>query len=197
MGPQSCSVTPPPSPCSVLQAQPSGSSWTSGRGVGMVPWVRAPGILDPLLLLLLLREEPWAGVLGHLRPWCRTRPQRMRGAERSLVTVGRSFTVAKGFVPLWGIGYGKGGRPPSPPAVCLGRVAGQASAARRPARPIRVTGSHLAGFLRPGTHRGKSSGGCCSQDMSFCTKGGQVQGRKEGGVPPLTPREHRAGRQRP
>lgn len=26
----------------------------------------------------------------------------MRGAERSLVTVGRSFTVAKGFVPLWG-----------------------------------------------------------------------------------------------
>lgn len=30
------------------------------------------------------------------------RPQRMRGAERSLVTVGRSFTVAKGLVPLWG-----------------------------------------------------------------------------------------------
>lgn len=26
----------------------------------------------------------------------------MRGAERSLVTVGRSLTVAKGFVPLWG-----------------------------------------------------------------------------------------------
>lgn len=33
----------------------------------------------------------------------------MRGAERSLVTVGRSFTVAKGFVPLWGIGLGEGG----------------------------------------------------------------------------------------
>lgn len=29
-------------------------------------------------------------------------PQRMTGAERSLVTVGRSFTVAKGLVPLWG-----------------------------------------------------------------------------------------------
>lgn len=29
-------------------------------------------------------------------------PQRMTGAERSLVTVGRSFTVAKGFVPLCG-----------------------------------------------------------------------------------------------
>lgn len=51
-----------------------------------------------------LLEEPWASVLGHLRPRCRTSPQRMRGAERSLVTVGRSFTVAKGFVPLWGIG---------------------------------------------------------------------------------------------
>lgn len=32
----------------------------------------------------------------------------MRGAERSLVTVGRSFTVAKGFVPLTG-GGGRGG----------------------------------------------------------------------------------------
>lgn len=49
-------------------------------------------------------------------PWWRKAPQRMSGAERSLVTVGRSFTVAKGFVP-----------------------------------------------------RGKSSGGCCSQDISFLT----------------------------
>lgn len=45
---------------------------------------------------------------GHLRPQRRASPQRMRGAERSLVTVGRSFTVAKGFVPLWVIGWGEG-----------------------------------------------------------------------------------------
>lgn len=39
---------PIPSPCPMLQAQPSGSFWAAGRGIRMVPWV-APGILDPLL----------------------------------------------------------------------------------------------------------------------------------------------------
>lgn len=47
----------------------------------------------------------------------------MRGAERSLVTVGRSFTVAKGFVPLWGTGRREGGRDPL--SVRLGRAARQ------------------------------------------------------------------------
>lgn len=28
-----------------------------------------------------------------------------------MVTVGRSFTVAKGLVPLWGIGWGEGADP--------------------------------------------------------------------------------------
>lgn len=66
---------------------------------------RGPGFLDPLLLLLLppALGSPWAGVQETTSdPWWRMAPQRIRGAERSLVTVGRSFTVAKGFVPLWG-----------------------------------------------------------------------------------------------
>lgn len=38
-----------------------------------------------------------------------------------MVTVGRSFTVAKGFVPLWGIGWSEGYG--SPLAQGLGGVA--------------------------------------------------------------------------
>lgn len=85
-------------------------------GKGSHPQHQGPGFLDPLLLLLLLPSlgRPWTGGVATSDPRWRKAPQRIRGAERSLVTVGRSFTVAKGFVP-----------------------------------------------------RGKSSGGCCSQDISF------------------------------
>lgn len=90
------------------------SGWGLGQGKGTPRQDQGPGVSDPLLLLLL---PPAPGRWrGDLRPLMEGGPQRMRGAERSLVTVGRSFTVAKGLVP-----------------------------------------------------RGKSSGGCCSQDMSFLT----------------------------
>lgn len=65
-------------------------------GQGSHPQYPDPGFADPLLLRPPpALGSPWAGVGG--RPQT---PQRMRGAERSLVMVGRSFTVAKGFVPL-------------------------------------------------------------------------------------------------
>lgn len=42
----------PLAPGSMWQAQPSVSSWAAGRGLRTVPWVSAPGIWGPRLLLL-------------------------------------------------------------------------------------------------------------------------------------------------
>lgn len=68
---------------------------------GQPPVYQGPGVLEPPLLLPPLSAPNSLGqVCSSTSDPTEEGPQRMRGAERSLVTVGRSFTVAKGFVPL-------------------------------------------------------------------------------------------------
>lgn len=156
-------------------------------GKGSHPQHQGPGFLDPLLLLLLPPSlgRPWTGGVATSDPRWRKAPQRIRGAERSLVTVGRSFTVAKGFVPLWGERLGREG--PRSSAVCGSREGtGHLSQVSTPTScpyPVPSTHPYLVSPHSPPlspvpsdpcsrTHRGKSSGGCCSQDISFCSGGG-------------------------
>ena len=101
-------VLPPNSACFHLKGpDPSvGVVW----GGTATPWYQSPSSLDPLLCfhcrqLWAAPGQVWvAGMTSNSR-W-RKAPQWMRGAERSLVTVGRSLTVAKGFVPL-AVGRGR------------------------------------------------------------------------------------------
>lgn len=87
--------------------RPQASSLGAAEAAAAV-WGRAatPGVRTPASRIRIrcccrqLRAAAGQVWGADLRPLPEEAPQRMSGAERSLVTVGRSFTVAKGFVPL-------------------------------------------------------------------------------------------------
>lgn len=152
------------------------------------------------------RRQLWAApgqVAGRPQTPLEEGPQRMRGAERSLVTVGRSFTVAKGLVPLWGERSERGLQLAVGPGKAPGHLScvHPASCPRHPHSPLPclpLPSPVPAGPVLPQTHRGKSSGGCCSQDMSFC-RGGREEGPSLEGKGPASscPSLSPSRRQRP
>lgn len=186
-----------------------------GLGRGSHPPVPGPRLLGSTAAASAAASSRQAGqvwVAGTTSDsrW-RKAPQRMRGAERSLVTVGRSFTVAKGFVPLTGVGGEEGVRRARCPTGWGSRGGFWASEpgirpyllcpwghlhSGPPCLPHSPLPSPAPSDTRSGTHRGKSSGGCCSQDASFCSEGeggSGLVGKEQESPPPSSPLQQGRG----